>query len=149
MANRIGDGVELAVEVNFGAGVEFLEVQGRIIEKLLGLRVSGDKDLEAAVEEEAVDGVGTDPSADAVGGFEEEEGDTGGIELCGGGESREAAANDDGSFGVFEGGGSCSGGSCGGCLCGGSRYVEERDTAAEAVVVRVGRWWLAEEMERE
>lgn len=145
MANRIGDDVELAVEVNFGAGVEFLEVQGRIIEKLLGLRVGGDEDLEAPVEEEAVDGVSTDAAADAVRGFEEEEWDARGIELRGGGEPGEAAADDDGGFGVFDGARGC-----GGCLWSGGGCGKERDTAAAEVevVVQAGRWWFAEAMER-
>lgn len=102
MAERVGDGVELAIVEDSGAGVELLEVEGLIIEELLGFRVGGDEDLEAAVEEEAVDNVGADASSDGVGGFQEEEGDVLGVQVGGGGESGEARADDDDSGGFGE-----------------------------------------------
>ena len=44
MAERVGDGVELAIVEDSGAGVELLEVERLIIEELLGFRVGGDED---------------------------------------------------------------------------------------------------------
>lgn len=85
MAKRVGDGVELAIVEDLGSGIEFLEVQGLVIEELLGFWVGGDEDLEAAVEEEAVDNVGADTATDGVGCFEEEERDVVGVEVGGGG----------------------------------------------------------------
>lgn len=85
MAKRVGDGVELAIVEDLGSGIEFLEVQGLVIEELLGFWVGGDEDLEAAVEEEAVDNVGADAATDGVGCFEEEERDVVGVEVGGGG----------------------------------------------------------------
>ena len=85
MAQRIGDGVELPVVIDKSTGVEFLEAERLVIEERLGFRVCGDKDLEAAIEEEAVDEVGADTATDAVGGFEEEVGDVFGAEVGGGG----------------------------------------------------------------
>lgn len=102
MAERVGDGVELAIVEDSGAGVELLEVEGLIIEELLGFRVGGDEDLEAAVEEEAVDNVGAHAASDGVGGFQEEEGDVLGVQVGGGGESGEARADDDDSGGFGE-----------------------------------------------
>lgn len=39
MAQRVGDGVELAVVVDKSAGVEFLEAEGLVIQEGLGFRV--------------------------------------------------------------------------------------------------------------
>lgn len=85
MAKGVSDGVELATVEDSSAGVEFLEVQGFVVEKLLGFWVGGDEDLEAAVEEEAVDNVGADAAADSVGCFKEEERDVLGVQMSGGG----------------------------------------------------------------
>ena len=95
MAEGVGNGVELAIVEDSGAGVEFLEVKGLVVEEVLGFGVGGDEDLEAAVEEEAVDNVGADAAAHGVGGFEEEEGDVAGVEVGGGGEAGESGADDD------------------------------------------------------
>lgn len=89
-----------------------------VIEEFLGFGIGGDKDLEAAVEEEAVDNVGADAAADGVGGIEEEEGDVVGVEVGGGGETGEAGTDDDDScfgewWGLERGGGGA------GKLCGG------------------------------
>lgn len=62
----VGDPVEAAVVVDEGAGVELAEVEGVIVEEAAGLGVGGDEDLEAAVEEEAVDLVGAHAAAHAV-----------------------------------------------------------------------------------
>lgn len=85
MAQRVGYGVELPVVIDKSAGVEFLEAERLVIEERLGFRVCGDEDLEAAVEEEAVDEVGADTATDTVGGFEEDKGDVFGAEVGGGG----------------------------------------------------------------
>lgn len=60
--------------------------------------------METPVEAETVDDVGTDATSDAVGRFEKEEWDVGGVEVSGGGEAGETAADYDGSFRVVEGG---------------------------------------------
>lgn len=62
----VGDGVETTAVVNTGAGVEFLEVEGLVVEKFLGFGVGGDEDLEAAVEKEPVDDISSDAAADRV-----------------------------------------------------------------------------------
>lgn len=66
MAERVGDGVKLTIVENSSSGVELLEIQGLVIEELLGLWIGSDEDLEAAVQEEAVDNVGADAAADCV-----------------------------------------------------------------------------------
>lgn len=100
MAERVRDGVKLAIVENSSPGVELLEIQGLIIEELLGFGIGGDEDLEAAVQEEAVDNVGADAASDGVGSFEEEEGDVVGVEVGGGGKTGEASADDnDSGFG--------------------------------------------------
>lgn len=77
-----------------------MEVEGLVIEEFSSFGISGDEDLKAAVEKEAVDQVGADATADGVGGFEEEEGDVGGVEVGGGGEAGEAGSDDgDSGFG--------------------------------------------------
>lgn len=50
-----------------------MEIQGIVVEKVLGFRVGSDEDLEAAVKEEAFDDVCSNAAADGVGGFEKEE----------------------------------------------------------------------------
>lgn len=79
VGDRVGDPVEEAVVVDEGAGVELTDVEGRVVEEA-GLRVGGGEDLEAAVEEEAVDLIGADAAAHAVGGLEEDEGDSGRVQ---------------------------------------------------------------------
>lgn len=102
MAQRVGDGVELAVEVDEGAGVEFLEAERFVVEEGLSFRVGGDEDLEPAIEEEAVDEVGADTATNAVGGFKEEEWDVFGAEVGGGGQACQASSDDDdSSFGGY------------------------------------------------
>ena len=49
-----------------GAGVKRLQVKGIVVEHCTGLWVGGEEDLKAAVEEKAVDGVGTDTTTDVV-----------------------------------------------------------------------------------
>ena len=73
-----------AVE-NLSSGVESLQIKGLVIEKLLGFGIGGDENLKPSVEEEAVDDVCADATADAVGSFEEQERDScGGEASCGG-----------------------------------------------------------------
>jgi len=97
VAERVGDGVKLAIVENSSSGVELLEIQGLVIEELLGFWVGGDEDLEAAVQQEAVDNVGADSASDRVGSFEEEERDVVGVEVGGGGKAGEACADDNNS----------------------------------------------------
>lgn len=66
MAERVGDGVKSTIVENSSSGVELLEIQGLVIEELLGFWIGGDEDLEAAVQEEAVDNVSADAAADRV-----------------------------------------------------------------------------------
>ena len=73
-----------AVE-NLSSGVEPLQIKRLVIEKLLGFGVRGDENLKPSVEEEAVDDVCADATADAVGSFEEQERDSLGGEASGGG----------------------------------------------------------------
>jgi len=92
--------VKLAIVENSSSRVELLEIQGLIIEELLGFGIGGDEDLEAAVQEEAVDNVGADAASDGVRSFEKEEGDVVGVEVGGGGKAGEASADDnDSGFG--------------------------------------------------
>lgn len=51
----------------------------------MGFRVSSDEDLEATVKKKAVDEVGADAAADAVGCFEKKERDVTRVEVEGGG----------------------------------------------------------------
>ena len=53
------------------AGIERSEIEGVDIELTLHLGVRREQHLEAAVEAEAVDDVGADPPAHAVGGLED------------------------------------------------------------------------------
>ena len=75
VAARVGQAVEPAAEADQGAAVERLQVERAVVEDALGLGVGGEQDLKAAVEAEAVDGVGADAAADAVGRFDDAERD--------------------------------------------------------------------------
>lgn len=83
MTNGVGDGVEAPAIINPSSGVKFLEVQGRIIQELLSFGVSRNENLKPAVKNEAVDVVGTDAAADAVGSLEDDERNTFGLEPSG------------------------------------------------------------------
>lgn len=83
-----------------GAGIEGTEIEGGEVEEATGFGIGGEEDLKAAVEEEAVVGVSANAAAEGVGGFEEKEGEIGGVNVVGCGEAGEAAADDeDGGWG--------------------------------------------------
>lgn len=67
--------MEASIIVYLSSGVKFLEFQSFVIEEFLSFRISCNEDLEAAVEEETVDNVGTDTATDGVGSFYKEERD--------------------------------------------------------------------------
>ena len=76
------------------AGEERLQVEGRVVQDPAGLRVGGEKDLEAAVEAEAVHEVRADAPADAVRGLEDAHPRSRLVEAEGAGEAGEARAHD-------------------------------------------------------
>lgn len=56
-----------------------------VIEELLGFWVGSDEDLEATVEEEAINNICADAATNGIGCFEEEERDVLRVEVGGGG----------------------------------------------------------------
>lgn len=84
-----------AVALDLRAMVEGVEVEFLVVELLLGFGVAGLEDLESAVEEEALDLVGADASADVVRRFENEGFDAQFMKAFCGGQTCEAGADDD------------------------------------------------------
>ena len=62
--------VHAACKPGEGAGSEFLQIEGGVIENGAGFGIGGKQNLEAAIEEKAFDLIGTDAAADAVRGFQ-------------------------------------------------------------------------------
>lgn len=94
-AEGVGNAMEAAGVEDERAGIEGTEIEGREVEEAAGFGIGGEEDLEAAVEEEAVEGVGADAAAEAVGGFQEKEGEVGGVKMDGCSEAGETAADDE------------------------------------------------------
>lgn len=68
-------------------------MEAGVIEELFAFGVGGEVDLEAAVEQEAVDRIGADAAARGVGGFKELEGDVAALEFESATEAGQTRAN--------------------------------------------------------
>jgi hypothetical protein len=100
VAERVDDGVAATVSPHESAGFERLQTKGRNIELASDLRVCGQENLEAAIEEKAVDPIGTHAAADIVGRFEHHDFTTGLLQGPGRSETGEAGTDND-DLGVF------------------------------------------------
>jgi len=69
--------VKLTIFKSERAGLEGTEVQRGEIEEGAGLRVGAEVDLEAAIEEEAIDEISPDPAAYAIARFHDLDRDSG------------------------------------------------------------------------
>ena len=78
-----------------GTRLEGFKMEGGEVEEFSGFGVGIEVDLEASVEEEAVEFIGADAAADAIGGFEDLDGDSFFVKVEGAGEARKTGADDE------------------------------------------------------
>ena len=70
IATWIGEAGESAFAADEDAGPKRPQVERPIIQRPLCLGIGGEQNLKAAIEAEAIDAIGADPAADAIGRFE-------------------------------------------------------------------------------
>ncbi len=93
-SDRIADQVEATPAPHECTGLEPPQIERVDIELGVELRVFGEQDLEATVEQVAVDHIGPNPSADPIGRLEHGDVPPGAMQRRGGGEAGQARAHD-------------------------------------------------------
>ena len=91
----IGKTAKAPVCPDDGAALERPETESGIVERGPRLRVGEGKNLEAMVEQETVDRIGSDPSSDGIGALEHEWKTAAGDEPAGTGEAGYSCTDDD------------------------------------------------------
>ncbi len=93
-AQRIGHPVETAADPDHCSRLEGGELQGGQIQPVPHLGIAGEKDLETAVEQEAVHPVRADASPDPVGGLEDPALDAGPVQVLSTAQPGQAGTHD-------------------------------------------------------